>query len=235
MGSMYWPPEYTITISQKAKHVYLKISPERGLICVIPKQYDQTQLPTLLEQKKTWIEKHLKKVASRKKNKLTLPDNIQLPTVDHYWRVDYIPLAAKLQLLEIGKNQLTIYGKIDNKKACQQLLISWLKVKAKTILNNELRKLANTTKLNYHALNVRDQKTRWGSCSAEKNISLNYKLIFLPSELMQHILLHELCHTKYLNHSKQFWLLLSQHDANYVAHNRQLKAADKFIPEWILA
>jgi YgjP-like, metallopeptidase domain len=56
-----------------------------------------------------------------------------------------------------------------------------------------------------HGLLVKSQRTRWASCSAKKNLSLNTKLLFLSPDLVRYVLIHELCHTVYMDHSKEFW------------------------------
>ena len=70
---------------------------------------------------------------------------------------------------------------------------------------------------------VKNQKTRWGSCSKKGNLNFNYKILFLPQELSDYILIHELCHLKELNHSKSFWKLVAQSTPNYSAKRKLLK------------
>jgi predicted metal-dependent hydrolase len=79
---------------------------------------------------------------------------------------------------------------------------------AKRILAARLKELAEKYGLTYKRVCIRKQKTRWGSCSAENNISLNVKLLLLPVKLMDFIMLHELVHTKVKNHGKDFWTTL---------------------------
>ena len=75
----------------------------------------------------------------------------------------------------------------------------------------------------YKGIMIRDQKSRWGSCSAKGNINFNYKLILLPPELRDYVVVHELCHLKELNHSRKFWGLVAEAAPDYKAKRRKLK------------
>lgn len=77
--------------------------------------------------------------------------------------------------------------------------------KAKARLIERLKYLANKYGYSFNRVFIRNQKTRWGSCSAKNNISLNIKLAMLPNELIDYVILHELVHTRKKNHSKVFW------------------------------
>jgi len=81
---------------------------------------------------------------------------------------------------------------------------------AASTIATRLQELAHEHDFNYNKLTIRNQKTRWGSCSAKNNISLNIKLALLPDKLMDLILVHELIHTKIKNHGPQFWQTLEE-------------------------
>ncbi len=78
-------------------------------------------------------------------------------------------------------------------------------VEAKTLLTRRLKQLAKDNGFSYNRLYIRNQKTRWGSCSSKNNISLNMKLVKLPDEFIDYVILHELVHTRKKDHSKAFW------------------------------
>ena len=82
--------------------------------------------------------------------------------------------------------------------------------KAKGALIMRLREIADLHGFHYAKVTIRKQKTRWGSCSAKNNISLNINLVRLPDQLRDYVMLHELVHTRIKNHSKEFWAELDK-------------------------
>ena len=94
---------------------------------------------------------------------------------------------------------------------------------ARKILKKRLDQLCEKYNFSYGNLSIRNQKTRWGSCSAKNNISLNAKLTSLPKELMDYVILHELVHTKVKNHSKDFWNTLDKYILNSKKIDKELK------------
>jgi predicted metal-dependent hydrolase len=96
---------------------------------------------------------------------------------------------------------------------------AWKLVKERVIYFNRFYKF----KVN--RLTVKNQKTRWGSCSRQGNLNFNFKLIFLPPVLADYIIVHELCHLQELNHSQKFWALVAKTMPNYKLRRRDLKRA----------
>ena len=85
-----------------------------------------------------------------------------------------------------------------------------LRRNAKSILPSRLAFLSKQCGLPYSSVKINSSQGRWGSCSARKAINLSYYLVLLPSHLIDYVLLHELCHTREMNHSERFWALLNQ-------------------------
>ncbi len=79
------------------------------------------------------------------------------------------------------------------------------KARARAVLIERLEELAELHEFRFNKVSIRNQRTKWGSCSARNNISLNVNLVRLPAELTDYVILHELVHTGIKNHSKKFW------------------------------
>jgi len=75
----------------------------------------------------------------------------------------------------------------------------------------------------YNKISIRNQKSRWGSCSKKNNLNFSYKIAFLPKDIVEYIIVHELCHLKEFNHSKDFWELVSKAIPEYIIKRKQLK------------
>jgi len=78
--------------------------------------------------------------------------------------------------------------------------------------------------LTYHKITIRNQKSRWGSCSHNGNINFNYKIVFLEPEMQDYIVVHELCHLKELNHGKSFWDLVGETIKDYKKVRGELRS-----------
>ena len=84
-------------------------------------------------------------------------------------------------------------------------------------------------------MSIRGQRSRWGSCSATGDISLNYQLLFLPPHLLRHVLVHELCHTVELNHSPRFWRTVARFEPDLAALREEMRRSWSHVPGWLLA
>lgn len=90
------------------------------------------------------------------------------------------------------------------------------KAEARALVLKKLEKYNKEYGFKYNRISIRDQKTRWGSCSKKGNLNFNYKIVFLPEELADYIIVHELCHLKEFNHSARFWALVAQVFPNHL-------------------
>ena len=104
----------------------------------------------------------------------------------------------------------TDYYTTEMQKWLHKTFTQAVTLRAKEMLPPRLKELAKEYGFDYNRCTVRNVHTRWGSCSTGGNISLSISLVLLPNELIDYVLLHELCHTVEMNHSEQFWALMDK-------------------------
>lgn len=128
-----------------------------------------------------------------------------------------------------------ILGKLDHfkkaniippKKFSKQE-IALYKKEALALAENHLAYFNQFYGFTYKKVTIRNQKTRWGSCSKAGNINFNYKIALLPPELADYIVVHELCHLGQMNHSLKFWELVARTVPEYKALRKKLKSSHK--------
>ncbi|MEO1592637.1 MAG: SprT family zinc-dependent metalloprotease [Cyanobacteria bacterium J06632_22] len=230
-------PEYQVRESRRAKRVSIKISVAGEVEVVVPPHFDRSQLPALIEQRRDWIVQTREKLLSA-----TTVDNwqdekpaqIELRAHGEAWQVVYEKTAEPGAIcLPVPGKTLKVRGNVDSIPVCQAVLRQWLSHRAKRDLVPWLRQLSFEIDLPFKQASVRGQKTRWASCSSRKDISLNYKLLFLPPDLVEYVLVHELCHTIHMNHSKRFWALVEEKQPGHAPRRKALKKGWTYVPRWV--
>lgn len=104
----------------------------------------------------------------------------------------------------------------EEKKRCRE--------RARVVLEEKCRYYSTLLGVDYKRISIREQKTRWGSCSAKGNLNFNWKLILMPEEIQDYLVVHELSHRKEMNHSKAFWSLVEAEIPDYRERRTWLKA-----------
>lgn len=229
---------YRVRENRRAKRIILRVTVTHGLEVVIPSAAARRQIPEILAKNRTWIERALKKLCDEQvaanRELQAPPAIISLPAVAETWTVIQEPtFGARARSEELPSHHLRLLA--DHRDNGWQLLLrDWLRSRAEKAFTTWLRQLSNRTGLTYTRLTVRLQKTRWGSCSRRGNISLNARLLFVAPEIAEYVLLHELCHTKQLNHSIRFWRLVEQFEPNWRKLDRALTDVSRTLPRWAL-
>ncbi|MBU6230493.1 MAG: M48 family metallopeptidase [Cyanobacteria bacterium REEB459] len=229
-------PPYSIRQSSRARRVSLKVHLNGRVEVVVPLGFNQEQLPALLQSRREWLWQMVGQIQATmaEDHCEARPGQIQLRSRQQTWLVLY--QEAKLEQIKLSQIQpltLALRGNIHSPGDCRDLLRQWLGRKARAELAPWLRQLSFELNLPFRRISIRGQKTRWASCSSQKDISLNYKLLFLPTDLVHYVFVHELCHTIHMNHSPGFWQLVAEKYPAYGPVRAQLREGWRYIPGWI--
>jgi predicted metal-dependent hydrolase len=138
--------------------------------------------------------------------------------------------GAKRRIAETGDH---IVVEAPDERGARLQLRGWLKRAAHDRLAPRLLELAGELRYPVARVSIRCQRTRWGSCSTRGTVSLNCSLVFLPPEVVRYLFVHELAHTKHMNHSANFWGLVEKLEPDYRRLDRELLAGWRTVPGWV--
>ncbi len=226
----HWLPEYDIKRHQRAKHVKFRFHPSAGLVITLPMRFSLQALPAILETHRAWILAEASVFAER----AVLPLELTLPFLEKTWKIIYEPKLDRPRLRELKSHCLVLSIDHDVREQAFYLLKAWLRRQALRHIPPYFKALSEECGLPYRSLSLRSQSSIWGSCSVDHSIRLNDRLLFFPAPLARHIMIHELCHTKELNHSTAFWKRVSQFDANYRVHKQHCRHYQSSLPAWAM-
>lgn len=229
--------EYSIKISNRAKRVNLKFTAEEGLVVTVPKRYNKKKIPEVLARHELWLNKMNKKFQTERQQRLNepiLPEKIILTALNEKWHVFYKQTAISTVRIKQKENVIVVYGNIKQQNLCLKALRNWLKEKARETFKALLKKHTSNMQVDYTSLRVANQKSRWGSCSSNKSISLNMKMLFLAENIMNYVIIHELSHITHMNHSAKFWDHVNKFEPNYKTYDKELRSSWKNIPRFML-
>lgn len=226
-----------VRYSKRAKRIRLKISAEDGVVATLPRGTPVRMLRAFLDDQQDWIQRTLNQLEPQRQRleqaRSRLPESLELLAINKNVRIQYRETLSTRTGLTETEEQLTLSGQVDNIDLMRKTLGRYVRDQARIHLSHELDQLSQEYDLSYTGVTIRRQKTRWGSCSASGRINLNDKLLFLPRPLMQHVLLHELAHTRHMNHSQAFHRLLRSLDPDSRRHNQALQQGGQYVPLWL--
>lgn len=208
----------------RASHIRFKISPKGDLVVTAPSltplfvikqatRSSKKQLNDMLaSHRASQIYQHGQQIGKSHSLAIvesSLHDKPKISTKDRKI-VLQVPIGTDIYDLQIQKQ-------------IQDSVIKVIKKESKAYLGRRLAHLADKHGFTYQSVRYTHTGTRWGSCSSQGTISLNIALMKLPLDLIDYVLIHELCHTQQMNHSSDFWDLVAQAAPNYKPLRKQLK------------
>lgn len=231
-------PPYRIRSSARARQVRLVITPEAGLTVVVPHGFDQGLVRGIVLGRLDWVTRNLERAQALHGLAAVPPASVSLLALERELAVRYragsagAPGGGAVRVRATGPSSLEVSGAIAHRELVTRALRAWLRREAARVLPDMLAAQGAHLGLAHAGCVVRLQRTRWGSCSARGVISLNARLLFLPRELADYVLAHELAHTLHLNHSRDYWQSLEELLPGARELDRQLRAAGRIVPAW---
>ncbi len=218
-------PEYRVVRNARARHLRLRLFPNGELRVTAPRGVSDRAIARFVALHRDWIESKRREL--RQAAPCEPPRRVDLVALGERWRVCWGAASAWVDEDGFRLAIPSEYGREG-----QEWLRRWLMARARAALGPWLAEVSSHTGLKYGRLRVATQKTRWGSCSSSGTISLNARMLLLPSHLVDYLLVHELCHTREMNHGAAFWALVERHCPDYQEAERQLDRVARSLPAW---
>lgn len=233
-------PDYKVRWSSRAKRLSVQTCLLDGLVVTAPKRMNPAQVKKLLLTQKDLLVSMEKRLLQHRASPTyvsrdQLPGEIAFPSINRSWFIEYQETPSmSVRVQPAGDGGLRVTGKVSDKRLCREALHRWLRQMGKCHLEPWLKSVSEDIRLPYHSAVVRRQRTRMGSCSSNKTISLNCKLLFLGPQLVRYLFIHELCHTVHMDHSKNFWALVKKFEPEGKQLGRRLRQEWSELPLWTL-
>jgi len=225
---------WRVRASDRARRLTVRVFPGGEVEIVVPNGTRPRAVEKFVARYRSWIDR---KVAQYRPleaaNSDELPAAIRFQASGECWRVDYVEGQGAPHLAVDG-NRLLLIGDLSRVALARHALQRFTMRMAHSILVPQLERLAAESGLHYSTAQIRRQRTRWGSCSRRGTISLNACLMFQPPAVVRYLLLHELAHTRHMNHSRRFWALVEQLEPRWRELDAGLSHGWREVPAWAL-
>lgn len=211
---------------KKIKNVTLKVKRDGSIHLTVPEAATDDYIERVIANKQEWIESQLKHFNENyekpKEKEMVSGESFKYLGKNYRLKV----IESKEEFVRLYRGYIEIYVKDKNNTAKkQELLKKWYQEKAKKKFAELVHEYEQIVKEEVNNIRVITMQTRWGSCNVESgNINLNLELIKKPRYCIEYVILHELAHLKYPNHSKQFWDYMSVHMPNWEWRKNKLES-----------
>ena len=220
--------------SPRAKSLQVRITPWQGIEVVIPRHVSRERARAFVAQHRQWIRDTWTRMREQIVDAdLTLPQSLDMRAMDERWSVHYRKRGGGRARVTASGSVLTVHYDGHDEKAARQALRRWLTERAREYFEGYVPRICRTTGFSYKRIQIRGQSSRWGSCSSRGTLSLNYKLLFLEPELVRYLLVHELAHTRHLDHSARFWKLVEEFEPKCHELDQELGESWRDVPAWV--
>jgi predicted metal-dependent hydrolase len=217
------PISYQIKRSPKASRTRIVVTSEK-IEVIAPLHVSDAALHQFVKEQWNWIINAVQKIKARTAHIQSLAPQTyhhgaSIPYQGKTYRLFLMP--TKLKRIKVEHSDVfnahiphTQWDTVDSEEI-RSAIIQWMKINVKITVEQMVLQHGPKQHLFPKSISIKSQKSRWGSCGIHNDITINWLLALAPLEILEYVVVHELCHIKEKNHSKYFWALVAQHLPNY--------------------
>lgn len=217
---------YTIN-KAKIKNIYITI--ENGEVVIKAPWYTtRNQIQEVVESKRDWIIKKLEEynVSPRKAKEYEDGEKFQILGESYYLNIYYKDINNAILNVENEKIEIILplsYAEEDNTEQIKKMIDKMYYMIAEKEVESAMEKTRKMVGLAPEEYKIKKIKYAWGTCSSRKVITINQNLMMYSRKAIEYVVLHEICHLKYMNHSKKFWEMVESYMPDYKEAEKELK------------
>ncbi len=209
--------------SNRRKTMALKVN-RHGVAIHIPSLLPLSLAQNFVDKKSSWIKAKLHQQSQQVVIEKQFDDGEILLFFGEAYSLQLRNAPSKI-LISISDDHIVCQARLDKvtKSAIRTAVITWYKQQAENYLEKRSEQLSDLTGLQAQSITVKTYRARWGSCTLSGHIQYNWKLIMAPPNIIDYVIIHELCHTRHHNHSTAFWQLVATYMPDYRSARNWLK------------
>jgi len=235
------PLAWTLRRSARARRLALRVHHDGRVEVVAPRGVGEAMIGHFVHRHREWILHRLAERSAPPGPQAFPPATLEFPALGEGYRIHLTGESGRVKVRRLGHGLLSIDGHAGGgspeaeRHAIQCALLAWLLEHTQTAFEPRVRDLAVWGGFSYRRLQLRLQRTRWGSCSSCGVISLNVCSVFQSPAVVNYLMIHELVHTRYMNHSAAYWREVAAHCKDWRVLDRELSRGWRHVPPWIFA
>jgi predicted metal-dependent hydrolase len=218
--------EYRIRRSDRARHARIVIDAD-GVEVVVPRRMALRHVEPFVNEKRPWIERTLRRYQDAVIDgdvRIDLRDGGEAPYLGEQLDLDVrVEFGRTRPHVRRRGDVLTVKVATRGREAIRDALERWYRREARHEVEHRLDDAVARAGTSYSRLTIRQQRTRWASCSSNGSMSFNWRLLLAPPEILDYVVEHEVAHLEVLDHSPRFWRLVRSRVPDYKQHERWLR------------
>jgi len=207
-----------IRASRRARRLRL-VSGISGVEAIVPVNYNAAELDNFIASKRDWIAK-TSQYYGKLKERCGGHDPDTIYFLGNKYRFHIVKDRRPSTTVSETMNMITFH--VPDMRKHKKQLQEWYKQQTAAIIAERLSMLASRLNLQYNKVSIKNQRSRWASCSKKRNLNFNLLLAAVPPEVIDYVIIHELMHLIELDHSPRFWQLVAAADPEYKKHKEWL-------------
>jgi predicted metal-dependent hydrolase len=219
---------FAVRVSARARRLTARVHIGGRVEIVVPVGVNARAVRDFVKRFTPWIDRKVAAMQCFTEPPATVPRGIEFAYTGERFEVEWTQGPKRL---DVDGGRLAVRAPDCDQARLE--LRDWLKAAAHERLAPALLGLARELGYPVERVVIRCQRTRWGSCSTRGTVSLNCSLVFLRAEVVRYLFVHELAHTRHMNHSAGFWRLVETLEPDYRRLDRELLAGWRTVPLWV--